>query len=73
LREFESASGSFEWLQIEGRRARGASVILDGRAYDGVYFPEPGDAMEPLSILVISLSPEARQQGMLVLQSIRFK
>lgn len=72
LREFETASGSFEWLEIQGRRARGTSVILDGRAFDGIYLPEPGAGLEPLSILVISLNPQARQQGMLVLQSLRF-
>jgi hypothetical protein len=72
LREFESAAGSYEWLQVDGRRARGTSAILDDRAYDGLYVPEPGGGREPVSILVISLTPEARQHGMLVLRSVRF-
>lgn len=73
LKEFESATGSYEWIEVDGRRARGTSAVIDQRAYDGIFVPEPGKELQPLSVLCVSLTPAAREQAMLVLQSIEFK
>lgn len=73
LKEFESASGTYEWIKIDGKQARGTSAFIDGKAVDGLYFPEPGKDKPPFSLLVVSTTPAARQQAMLVLQSVKLK
>ncbi|MBI3118846.1 MAG: hypothetical protein HYZ00_09185, partial [Candidatus Hydrogenedentes bacterium] len=74
LTEFQNVSqGMTEWLEIGGKRARGTSAIIDGRAVDGVYFPDPGPGTERFSLVAVSTTPAAREQAMSVLRSVQFK
>ncbi|MBI2434858.1 MAG: hypothetical protein HYV26_18545 [Candidatus Hydrogenedentes bacterium] len=74
LAEFQNVSqGVTEWLEIGGKRARGTSAMIDGRAVDGVYFPDPGPGTERFSLVAVSTTPAARAQAMAVLRSVQFK
>lgn len=67
LREFESAAGSMNGWKWTAAAPAALPAVIDQRADHGLFVPEPGKELQPLSVLCVSLTPAAREQAMPVL------